>query len=281
MINLQAKELSIVNDIISREIRRQEVSMSYKVKEVADMVGISVRTLHHYDQIGILKPETTTHTGYRLYTDTDLERLQQILFFKELDFSLKKIKEILDHPHFDRRQTLLIHKELLMKKKNRLEKIIQSVDRTIDAMEGGIKMDQKEMFDDFDLTEIEKHKEKYAQEAKQKYSHTDAYKESQKRTSKYTKDDWQSISDKGDKIFKRFANLMDKTPEDNEVQSAIHEWRAYITEYFYPCTLEIFRGLGDTYVHDKRFTKNIDKHKEGLAVFMSKAIHYYCDQQGG
>lgn len=251
--------------------------MSYKVKEVRDMVGVSVRTLHYYDQIGLLKPASVSSAGYRLYTDDDLERLQQILFFKELDFNLQEIKDILDSPDFDRGYALRTHKEMLIKKKKRLEKIIQSVEKTIDSIEGGMEMNKKEMFDGFSMEEIEKHKAKYAEETKQKYGNSKAYKESQKRTSKYTKDDWASITEERNEIYKRLGDLMDKEPSDLEVQKAVGEWKQHITDYFYTCTPEIFRGLGEMYVNDEGFTANIDKIKPGLAKFLSEGIKIYCD----
>lgn len=251
--------------------------MPYKVKEVADMVGVSVRTLHHYDQIGLLKPESVTTAGYRLYTDSDLERLQQILFFKELDFNLQEIKAILDSPGFDRKHALKVHRELLMEKKKRLEKIIESVDKTLDSIEGGTEMNKKEMFEAFDMSEIEKHQEKYAEEVKKKYGNTDAYKESQEKTSKYTKEDWAIIMGKQDEIYKKLADLMDKGPGDPEVQKLVGEKRQHITDNFYNCTPEIFRGLGELYVADERFTANIDKYKPGLAKFLNEAIKIYCD----
>ncbi|MGV8980904.1 MerR family transcriptional regulator [Clostridium sp.] len=251
--------------------------MSYKIKEVADMVGVSVRTLHHYDQIGILKPESVTSSGYRLYNDGDLERLQQVLFFKELDFTLEEIKEILDNPNFNRKQALKTHRELLVEKKKRLDKIIKSVDKTIDFIEGGIDMNKKEMFEGFDMTEIEAHKKKYAEETKQKYGDSDAYKESMKKTSKYTKEDWARINGANGQIYGRIIANMDKGIENQEVQKSVAELRQQITDNFYNCTMEIFRGLGELYVCDERFTANIDKHKVGLAKFLSEAMIYYCD----
>lgn len=251
--------------------------MPYKVKEVRDMVGVSVRTLHYYDQIGLLKPESVSTAGYRLYTDGDLERLQQILFFKELDFSLQEIKEILDSPDFNRGHALKAHREMLIKKKKRLEKIIKSVEKTIDSIEGGIEMSKKEMFDGFSIEEIEKHKEKYAEETKEKYGDSSAYKESQRRTSKYTKEDWAVITEKQNEIYKRLAELMDKEPTDSEVQKSVEQWRQFINDYFYTCTPEIYRGLGELYVNDERFTANIDKIKPGLAKFLSEGIKIYCD----
>ncbi|MGD9676903.1 MAG: MerR family transcriptional regulator [Vulcanibacillus sp.] len=253
--------------------------MRYKVKEVADIVGISVRTLHHYDQIGLLKPESITNSGYRLYSDNDLERLQQILFLKELEFSLHKIKNILDSPNFNRQDALKIQKILLIEKKERLTKVIGSIDKTLESIEGGLKMSKKEMFEAFDMTILEEHQKEYANEVKQKYGESVAYKESQNKTSKYAKDDWSRIMEDAGKIYDDITNLMDKGPSDPQVQNAIELWRKHINDNFYTCTLEIFRGLGDLYVDDERFTKNIDKYRIGLAEFMREAMHIYCDNQ--
>lgn len=251
--------------------------MALKVKEVAELVGVSVRTLHHYDQIGLLKPEFVSPAGYRLYTDHNLERLQQILFFKEIGFELHEIKEILDSPGFDRREALLTHRELLLEKKNRLEKIVHTVEKTIKAMEGEIIMDKKEMFSGFDMQEIEKHQARYAEEIRQKYGDSPAYQESMKKTAGYNKDDWARIMGETGRIYQTIADLMDKGPADPEVQQAVAEWRQHITDNFYNCTPEIFRGLGDLYVDDPRFTANIDKMKPGLAEFLREAMHVYCD----
>ncbi len=251
--------------------------MAYKIKEVADIAGVSIRTLHHYDQIGIFKPEAVSSSGYRLYSSGDLEKLQHILFFRELDFTLQEIKEILQRPDFDRKNILKLHKELLVEKKKRLEKIIKSVEITIASIEGGKEMKKEEMFEGFDMAEIEKHKEKYAEETKQKYGNSDAYKESSRRTAKYTKEDWAGITAKGDEIYKRLADLMDRAPEDSDVQQAIAEKRQHITDSFYNCTPEIFRGLGELYVSDERFTANIDRYRQGLSEFLRKAINVYCN----
>lgn len=251
--------------------------MDYKVKEVAELVGVSVRTLHHYHAIGLLTPSKATPSGYRLYNDSDLDRLQQILFFKELEFNLNEIKEIIDSPNFDKGDALRNHKKLLLEKKKRLEKIIESVDKTIDVMEGKRVMDNKEMFEGFDISEIEKHKEKYAKETKEKYGNTDAYAESQKKTSKYTKEDWARVMGRQGEIYNKLVSMMDRNPADVEVQAVIAENRQHITDSFYKCTVEIYRGLGEMYVMDERFTKNIDKFKVGLAKFLSDAIEIYCN----
>ncbi|MCF6136679.1 MerR family transcriptional regulator [Pseudalkalibacillus berkeleyi] len=250
----------------------------YKVKEVSEMVGVSVRTLHYYDQINLLKPESITPAGYRLYTNRNLERLQQILFFKEIGFQLDKIQEILDRPDFDRKQALYTHKKLLSEKKKRMEEMIRTVDRTIQSIEGGTKMKEKDMFNGFDMKEIEEHERKYSEEAKKMYG-TDIVEYTQQRTSKYTKEDWARIQNESKDIYQRIADRMDHSPNDQEVQKAVGEWRQHITNYYYDCTIEIFRGLGDLYVEDERFTKNINKMKPGLAQFLRDAIHIYCDQQ--
>lgn len=242
------------------------------------MVGISVRTLHHYDEIGLLKPQSTTEAGYRLYSEKDLEKLQQILFFKELDFDLKTINEILINPNFNRKRALELHRQLLIKKRDRLNKIIECVEDTIESVERGIKMSNDNMFEAFDMSEIEKHKQKYAEETKQKYGHTDAYKESMAKTSKYTKNDWENIMKRQSDIYREIAELMDRSPDDEDVQRVVGKWRQHITDNFYYCTIDIFNGLGELYVTDERFKDNIDKTKEGLAEFLSEAIKIYCDR---
>lgn len=251
--------------------------MHYKIKEVADMAGISVRMLHHYDKIGLLKPESVSAAGYRLYSDENLDRLQQILFFKELNFPLQEIKIILGSPNFNKKEALETHRQLLLEKKVRLEKIIQSVDKTISSIEGGIKMNKKEVLGAFDMTEIEEHQKKYSEEVKNKYGNTSAYKESNEKTSKYTKEDWSNIMKGWDEIYKKLANLMDKNPDDKEVQESVHQFREHISKNFYDCTPEIFRGLGELYINDERFTANIDKYKVGLSKFLREAINIYCD----
>lgn len=249
--------------------------MSYKVKEVSDLVGISIRMLHHYDQIGLLEPESVSSAGYRLYTDSDLEKLQQILFFRELDFGLKEIREILDSPGFDRKHALVAHKALLLEKKVRLEKILTAVDQTIKHLEGGTPVKQKDMFESFDMKAIEAHKAKYAAEVREKYGAHAV--ESEKRTAGYSKQDWAEIMSKHGEIYSIIADNMDKGPADPVVQQYVAAWRSHITRYFYDCTPEIFRGLGDLYVEDERFTANIDKVKPGFASFLREAMHFYCD----
>ncbi|MCM1989568.1 MerR family transcriptional regulator [Oceanirhabdus seepicola] len=236
------------------------------VNEVAKLAGISVRTLHYYDEIGLLKPKHKTNSKYRLYGEKDLEKLWQILFFKELDFPLSQIKEILNNPNFDKNQALESHKKLLLEKRTRIDKIITSIDETI------MKGFEKNMIKTFSNENYEKYKE----EAIQKYG--DTAKQSYNRTSKYSKEQWVIIQEEATNIYTSLAENMDKGAADEIVQRLIAQWKNHITKYYYDCTLEIFKGLGQLYVEDERFTKNIDKTKEGLASFMKDAMDYYCEK---
>ncbi|GMK40197.1 MerR family transcriptional regulator [Paenibacillus sp. CCS19] len=252
--------------------------MYYKVKEVAKLAGISVRTLHHYDEIGLLKPSEVGDNGYRRYSEEDLERLQQVLFFKEMDLPLQEVRLILDDPAYDRQQMLRIHKELLLKKKHRLEQIIQSVEQTLQSIEGGYSMSKQDMFEPFDMKEIEEHQQKYGKEAEERWGGTDAYKESARRTSKFTEEDWRRIKEFNAELNRKLIERMPFGPADEEAQRLVASHRQHLTDNFYDCSTEMYRGLGEMYVNDPRFTANIDKHQEGLAAFWRDAIVIHCDR---
>ncbi len=250
----------------------------YQIKQVAELAGVSVRTLHHYDEIGLLKPQIAAN-GYRQYSDEDFAKLQQILFFKELGFPLEEIKQIIMHPSFDRTQALVKHKQMLELKMSRLEKIIRSVDETLQSVQGGVKMSKKKMFEPFDMKKIEEHQKQYEAETKEKYGDSDAYKESARRTKNYTEDDWRRMHEQNEVIYGNLVAAMPKGPASDEAQVAIAAHHQSITDNFYNCTVEIYRGLADMYIADPRFTANIDKSQEGLAAFMSEAMKIYCDRQ--
>lgn len=251
--------------------------MAYTVKAVADLAGISVRTLHHYDEIGLLKPAQVTSAGYRLYTEPDLERLQQVLFFRELGFTLQDIREIVSRPEFNRRQALVEHRRLLQERQERLGRLIDTIDHTLNAMERGIPMDDKdlkEMFDGFDHTQ-------YEEEARQRWGHSKEYQESARRTKHYSKDDWAAIKAGMNEISSTLASLMDRDPADAEVQEWVRRWHQFINDRFYTCSTEVFRGLGNMYVEDSRFTATYDNVKPGMAKFMQAAMNAYCDKLEG
>lgn len=245
--------------------------MAYTVKAVADIAGISVRALHHYDAIGLLKPANLSAAGYRLYSRADLERLQQILLFRELGFALGEIREVIDRPGFDRNQALRNHRQMLAERRDRLTALIESVDRTLATMERGGTMDEKGMFDGFDQS-------KYEEEARQRWGHTDAYKESTRRAKLYTKDDWAAIKAEWDAIESGIASLMDGSPSDPAVLTLVERHRRLISDRFYDCTLEIYRGLAEMYVADDRFAAHYDAIRPGMAVFMRAAMLAYCNE---
>lgn len=246
--------------------------MGYTVKAVADMASISVRALHHYDHIGLLRPAAVSPSGYRLYADADLARLQQVLFFRELGFSLKEIKAILDDPGFDRREALETHRRILLEKQSRLVKLIGSVERTLEAIERGSELDKNAMFEGFD----EAKEEEYRKEARARWGN-EVVDESVRRTSKFTKEDWAEIGAESNEINQAMASLMGRDPAEAEVQKWIGRWYKLINDRFYTVTPCVFRGLGDGYVADSRFTAFYDKVKPGLAEFMRAAMHVYAD----
>lgn len=248
----------------------------YKISEVARLSGVSVRMLHHYDNIGLLIPRDKNDKNYRLYSDEDVKRLYQILIFKELEFSLKEIKNILDDENFDREKALRLQRELIVEKRKRMDNILNSIDEVIDNLEGDKAMSNKD-FKAFSYEEIKKHEEKYKEETEKRYGKSSAYKECNEKTSKYSKNDWENISKEADEIYKKLADLMDRQLEDIEVQDLVDQWRNHISKNYYNCTIDIFRGLALMYVADERFTKNIDKYKDGLAQFLSDAMNVYCD----
>ncbi|SFC39656.1 DNA-binding transcriptional regulator, MerR family [Clostridium uliginosum] len=240
-----------------------------KINEVAKLTGVTVRTLHYYDEIGLLKPSKITKTGYRLYNEDSLTTMQQILFFRELDFPLNEIKEIMTDPKFDKVTALKKHKELLVKKRERLDKLIDLVNNTI---KGEVTMSFKE----FDMTEIENTKKKYSAEVKERWGKTNAYAESEKKTKSYNKEQWQEINDESSNILKAFASNIDKAPCSSEVQALVKQWQDFITARFYNCTKEILKCLGLMYIGDERFKENINQNGEGTAEFIAKAIEIYC-----
>ncbi|QHT45286.1 MerR family transcriptional regulator [Halobacillus sp. ACCC02827] len=252
-----------------------------KIKEVADLAGCSVRTLHHYDHIGLLSPRTIASNGYRLYGESEIARLQQILFFREMDLSLVKIQQILDDPEFDERKALAHHRYMLVEKRHRLDRMIESVDRTLASIQGGTVMENKDRLEPFDSRSIEEHQKKYEQEVNNRWGNTAAYKESARKTKSYSEEDWKRMKQDMDAIDRHLVSIMDKGPEDAEVQKWIGKKRQHITDYFYECTLEIFRGLADMYVNDERFRSNLEKWREGYPAFLNDAIVHYCNVQRG
>ena len=237
------------------------------VNEVSKLTGVSVHTLQYYDTIGLLKPSGYTEAGYRLYDDAALERLQQILLFKELEFPLKEIKEIIDAPDFDRNKALQQQIELLTMKKEHLENLIDFA-RGLKLL-GVRKVD----FKVFDTKKIDE----YSKRAKEQWGKTPEYKEYEKKTQNMSDEDELAMVDEFMQIFAEFGQMMALEPFDEEVQVQVKKLQDYITEHFYTCTKEILSGLGKMYSAGGEFTENIDKAGgSGTAEFTAKAIEVYC-----
>ena len=245
--------------------------MKMQIKEFAKLTGVSVRTLHYYDEIGLLKPAfVDEQNGYRFYDENSLLRMQEILFYRELDFPLKSILEILSSPDYDKQKALAEQRKLLELKKERLERIIDALDG---ATKGKVTMTA------FDNSDYETARKQYEVEAKQRWGETDAYKEHQEKTADYSKDKWQAVNDGLMVIFTKFAEYMNNgyTTDSVEAQALVKELQDYITENYYTCTKEILAGLGQMYVADERFKANINKNGDGTAEFVREAIENYIN----
>ena len=248
---------------------------TYLVKEVAALSGVTVRALHHYDELGLLTPNARTVAGYRLYSDDDLVRLQQILIGRELGLSLEAIRRSLDDPGFDRRAALVAQRAELSARAGRAADMVRAIDAALAALEVaedkedtnvGTKVDFKKIFDGFDP-------KKYEDEAKQRWGNTDAWKVSQRRTKSYTEADWKLIRDEQAAIYADLFALLKSgvAPDDPRAMDVAERARLSIDRWFYPCSAQMNAGLADTWETDPRFQANIDKHGAGLTKFMAAA----------
>lgn len=244
------------------------------VHELAQQANISIRTLHYYDEIGLLKPAQVKENGYRVYGQNEMLKLQQILFFRELDFPLEQIKEIVNSPQFNQLEALKDHKKMLLAKKERLENLLHTLDNTIKTVKGGEETmsDDTNLYSAFDDAKLKE----YQEEARQRWGHTDAYKQSQERYGKLSKEEKAALQKEQKQIAEDLAALKGKDVKSDEVQQAIDRHFKFLFNFYDP-SYEMYRGLGQMYVDDKRFTAYYNKHGEGTAEFIRDAINYYCD----
>lgn len=249
--------------------------MPYKIGEVARIAKVSVRTLHHYDELGVLGPSERSEAGYRLYTDDDLEQLQQVLVFKELGFGLEEIARIVTDPGYDRRDALVQQRRLVAERLARTRGLLDLIDKTILAEEGGIRMSNEEMFEvlGFDNSQ-------YEDEVKERWGDTDAYAESARRTKRYSKDDWARYKAEAEANGARLVELYDAgvEPTDEAAMDAAEEARLLIDKWFYPLPRENHVFLGEMYLADPRFKANYENMREGLAEWFVAAIKANADR---
>jgi DNA-binding transcriptional MerR regulator len=246
-------------------------SDGYTVRQLAKLAGVTVRTLHHYDQIGLLRPGARTAAGYRLYGEADLLRLQQILLFREMDVPLEQIREILDDPQFDLVQALRGHRQTLQARAARLETMLHTVDKTIAKLtEDTTMLTVEELYEGFSKEDAER----YRREARENWG-KEMVEATEQRARTMSKAQWQAVGQQGEAATQLMASLMDKTPDDPAVQAAIAQHHAWI-ENFYPAPAELYRGLGQMYVEHPEFRAFYEKVRPGLAEFMQAAMAHYA-----
>lgn len=247
--------------------------MAYTINEIARLANVSTRTIRYYDEIGLLAPAYTGKNGYRYYDRNSLLLLQQVLFFRELEMPVKEIANILENPVFNLVETLLMHRQALQKESRRIQKLISTIDNTINMIKGDREMTDQELFVGFD-------EEKYAKEAKDRWGDTDAYKQSIQRWSSYSETQKEKIKNEGGEITTRMVGVhAECKPGDEVIQKAVGDYLAYLNKYFYTCNAEFLRRLSMMWVEDPRFAVNYERIREGGAQFVHEAVEIFCQNQ--
>jgi len=249
------------------------------VGQVAEQFGVTVRTLHHYDEIGLLVPSERSSAGYRLYSDKDIARLQHVVVYRRLGFALEEIAVLLDEPSADVSEHLRRQRAAVMSRLDEMRELVTAIDRALEKEMSGIKLtkeEQKELFGDG-------FSEDYAEEAEQRWGETEAWKQSQRRTSKYTKAEWAEVKAEMDATNAAFVSAMaDGEPATSpRAMDAAEQHRLHIHRRFYDLTHEFHRGLGDMYLADPRFTKTYEDIRPGMAQYIRDAIHANADRAAG
>jgi len=243
----------------------------YTVSQLAELAGITVRTLHHYDEVGLLRPVTRTESGYRLYGERELLLLQQIMFFRQLDVPLEEIRRILSEPGFDQARALRQHRELLQAETGRLARLIDTIDKTLHMLEGTMTLSDAELYEGFSQEQIER----YKRESREQYG-VEVVEESERRAKNMSKAQWQAIKDEGEAVTQGLAHLMDRPVDDPEVQALIARHYKWVATFWTP-DAEAYQGLGQLYTDNPEFRANYDKYRVGLADFLRDAMAYYSE----
>lgn len=253
--------------------------MEYSVNGLAKLAGVTPRTIRHYDEIDLLKPARINSSGYRIYGSLQVDLLQQIMFYRELGFELDKIKEIIQNPNFDKQSALQIHQGNLIKKRDRLNALIATVEKTILSAERNIDMSDSEKFEGFKNRLIEENEEKYGDEIREKYG-DDTIDQSNKRFRNMTKEQFDEMTKLGEDLIDEFVKAFgENDPSGETAQNAAdmhRRWLSYSWDSYSP---EAHRGLVQMYVDDPRFAAYYDKHQEGLSKFVRDAVNIYADNR--
>jgi DNA-binding transcriptional MerR regulator len=246
------------------------------VKQLAELAGVSTRTLHYYDEIGLLPPARVEDNGYRRYDQGSVLTLQQILFYRELGLSLKEIAEIIHQPEFDLLQALQDHKAELRHRALRLERLIETVEKTIQHLEGDYQMSKNELFSGFS----EEQQQEYFKEAEEIYD-PKLVRQSQRRWESYSQQQKDQVRAEGEAIHRAILEVMDKGAASPEVQNQVGALHRHFVTSYYDCTYEIFRGLGQMWVEDARFKEVYEQIQPGFAVFLREAVMIYTEGKSG
>ncbi|HEX5497117.1 MAG TPA: MerR family transcriptional regulator [Mycobacteriales bacterium] len=252
-----------------------EQAREYTVGRVAALAGVTVRTLHHYDRIGLVRPSGRTPAGYRVYAEDDIERLGQVLLYRRLGFGLGQVAELLDED-VDAVGHLRRQRELLCERRERIGAMVAAIDRQLEAHTMGMKLTPEEQFEVFGTDKVGG---EWAEEAEQRWGATDAFKESQRRAGQYTKADWVRLKAEADEGLRAFGDaLAGRVPADSEAGMALAErHRQYIGRWFYDCGYDMHRGLAQMYLADERFTQTFENVAPGLAQYVHDAITANAD----
>lgn len=243
----------------------------YTIKQLADLANVSRRTLRYYDQIDLLKPTAVGDNNYRYYDQKTVLRLQQIRFYQELDFSLDEIRKILDRSDFNTLQSLQTQKEALQQQAKRLDRLINTIDKTILHLEGKIKMDNKELFAGFD----EAKQKEYAEEAERRWD-PKLVRDSNQRWNRLSKEQKEAILQEGNQIYLDMITQLDNVPDNADVQAIVARWHQHI-RHFYEPSFATLRGLGQGYANDPAFRDTFEAMHPDLPDFLQAAITVYCD----
>jgi MerR family transcriptional regulator, thiopeptide resistance regulator len=253
-------------------------AMSYSVSQIARLAGVSVRTLHHYDQIGLLSPAGRSGAGYRRYGDDDLRRLQQIMFYRELGFALSDITDMVSDPDAEPAEHLRRQHGLLVARLERTRRLVTAVERAMEAEKLGISLtpeERLEVFGDHDPAQ-------WTDEVTERWGDTDAYRQARQRMRSYGKDDWLAIKAEAVQITAAFvaARAAGQAPDSAAATSLAEQHRQHISHWFYDCPPEMHRGLGEMYVADSRFAANYESLAPGLAAYVRDAFAANAELSG-
>lgn len=253
----------------------RDMSRTHTIGRVAVMTGLTVRALHHYDDIGLVSPSQRSAAGYRLYTDADLRRLQQVLLFRELGLGLEVVRTLVDAPADQRRDVLVAQREALLQRRRDMDNVLQAVDATLQSLDGDTPMTTERLFDGYSQF----HNGEYAQEAEQRWGRTDAWAISRQRGARRTKEDWADIQAEADAITRTFldAMLRGDTADSGTTMAIAECHREHIDRHFYPFSHAMHANVAALYVNDPRFQAHYDQHAPGLAAYIEAAVRANAD----